>query len=285
MEANRASRAKEYSAKSVEEALDAAARELKTPVSQLEYEVVEDSTRTILGLVRRGEVVVRIWPKSAAVKPQPAAVKAAPEQPFAAEPEEVLAPAPEQPSEPAEEEAEPSEAEAEETPEQDSDALKHNPPELLNTARDMVATLIDKMGILAAVEVTDRGGELDSATGEVSPVVLNIVGDDLGMLIGRRGDTLRDLQFVVRLLVSRKLGVWPNLVLDVEGYKARRVESLRALAQRMADQARETGRPVILEPMPAYERRIIHLTLRDDPDVYTESTGTDEHRKVQILLK
>jgi spoIIIJ-associated protein len=274
MEANRASRAKEYSARSVEEALDAAARELKTPVSQLEYEVVEDSTRTILGLVRRGEVVVRIWPKSVAAKPQPAA-----------EPKEVPAPEPEEPSAPAEEKTEPSEAEAEEAPEPEGDAFKHNPPELLDAARDMVATLIDKMGILAAVEVTDLGGEVDSATGEVSPVVLNIVGDDLGMLIGRRGDTLRDLQFIVRLLVSRKLGVWPNLVLDVEGYKARRVESLRALAQRMANQARETGRPVILEPMPAHERRIIHLALRDDPDVYTESTGKDEHRKVQILLK
>ncbi|MBN1401709.1 MAG: hypothetical protein JXA74_12775, partial [Anaerolineae bacterium] len=221
----------------------------------------------------------------------PETVEAAPEDAPAIEPEQPRAPRQtersgrEEALKPVEAAKEPPEEESEEAPELEADAFKHNPPELLNTARDMVATLVDKMGILAAVEVADRGGEMDPSTGEVSPVVLNIVGDDLGMLIGRRGDTLRDLQFVVRLLVSRKLGVWPNLVLDVEGYKARRVESLRALAKRMADQARETGRPVILEPMPAYERRIIHLALRDDPDVYTESTGKDEHRKVQILLK
>jgi len=108
----------------------------------------------------------------------------------------------------------------------------------------------------------------------------------LGILIGRRGETLRDLQFIVRLITSRRLGgVWPNLVVDVEGYKARREESLRALARRVADQVRRSKQPMALEPMPAHERRIIHLALRDDPDVYTESTGKDDRRKVQILPK
>ena len=116
-------------------------------------------------------------------------------------------------------------------------------------------------------------------------MALNIVGDDLGMLIGRRGETLRDLQFIARLIISRKLGVWPNLVVDVEGYKARREVTLRSLAQRMSDQVRRTGSPVTLEPMPAHERRIVHLTLRDDTNVYTESVGEGERRKVQILPK
>jgi len=115
--------------------------------------------------------------------------------------------------------------------------------------------------------------------------VLNIVGDDLGMLIGRRGETLRDLQFLVRLMISRKIGSWPNLLLDVEGYKARRESLLRGLAERMAEQVKRTGNAVTLEPMPAHERRIIHLALHNDPDVYTESTGEDEERKVQILLR
>ncbi|MBN1399806.1 MAG: Jag N-terminal domain-containing protein, partial [Anaerolineae bacterium] len=91
MEADRLSRAKEYTAKSLEDALDAASRELKTPVSQLEYEVIEDSTHTILGLVRRGEVVVRIWPKRIA-KPEPETVEAAPEEAPAIEPEQPRAP-------------------------------------------------------------------------------------------------------------------------------------------------------------------------------------------------
>ena len=76
---------------------------------------------------------------------------------------------------------------------------------------------------------------------------------------------------------------WPNVVVDVEGYKAERVASLRALAKRLADEVRCARKVSVLEPMPAYQRRIIHLALRDDPDVYTESTGEDEHRKVQII--
>jgi len=162
---------------------------------------------------------------------------------------------------------------------------KGNPPELEKISRDVVATLLDKMGILAAVEVTDRGGQVDAANNEVAPLVLNLVGDDLGMLIGRRGETLRDLQFIARLIISRRLGVWPNVVIDVENYKTKRVVALESLARRIADQVRKTRKPVALEPMPASERRIIHLALRDDPDVYTESTGQDEARKVQILPK
>jgi spoIIIJ-associated protein len=140
------------------------------------------------------------------------------------------------------------------------------------------------MDIIAAIELVDSGGVVNEEMEEVSPLVLNIVGDDLGILIGRRGETLRDLQFIARLIINRQLGVWPNLVVDVEGYKARRAESLSALALRMADQVRRSGHTVVLEPMPAHERRIIHLTLRDAPDVYTESTGEYEHRKVQIFL-
>jgi spoIIIJ-associated protein len=160
-----------------------------------------------------------------------------------------------------------------------------NPPELERVASEVVSTLLDKMEVLSAVEVSDRGGQLDPESGEVSPLVLNVVGDDLGALIGRRGETLRDLQFIVRLIVSRKLGVWPNVVVDVEGYREKRTVALQALATRMADQVRRTRQAATLEPMPAHERRIVHLALRDDPDVYTESTGQDDSRKVQILPK
>jgi spoIIIJ-associated protein len=160
---------------------------------------------------------------------------------------------------------------------------KGNPPELEQVASEVLATLIDKMGLIAAVEVVEQGGAVDASSNEVTPMVLNAVGDDLGLLIGRRGETLRDVQFITRLIVSRKLGVWPNVIVDVESYKAKRVASLQQLATRMADEVRRTRHAAVLEPMPAYERRIIHLTLRDDPDVYTESTGEDENRKVQIL--
>ena len=113
--------------------------------------------------------------------------------------------------------------------------------------------------------------------------MLDIKGRDLGILIGRRGETLRDLQFMTRLIVNRRLGYWPNIVVDVEGYKVRREEMLTGLALRMADKAVETQRTVILEPMSPYERRIIHIALSNHPQVTTESTGEGESRKVTIL--
>ena len=271
----------DYSARTVAEAVAKAAEDLGVPADELNYRVIKDSSHSILGLVRTGEAVIRVFmPAGVSTEQAAAPVQAAAAR--AAEPViEREEPAPEEREAIAEEYEEEAEAPAEE----EEEAPGGNPPELEGVATDVLATLLDKMGLIAAVEVVDRGGTVDRATNEVSPLVLNVVGDDLGALIGRRGETLRDLQFIVRLIVSRKIGQWPNLVLDVEGYKARRVSGLQALARRMADQVRKTGQPVALEPMPAHERRIVHIALRDDPDVYTESTGEDEARKVQILPK
>lgn len=112
---------------------------------------------------------------------------------------------------------------------------------------------------------------------------LEIHGRDLGVLIGRRGETLAALQYITRLVTSRKLGRRANLVVDVEGYKSRREAMLQRLAQRMAEQAVQRGRTVSMEPMPPHERRIIHLTLRDHPDVTTESVGEGDKRKVTVI--
>jgi spoIIIJ-associated protein len=301
----------EFRAKTVEDALRQATEHFGVPTYRLDYEIARDNTRSILGLVRTGEVVVRAWvrdvsaarPAPARPRPEPAAQEVRPEPTVREEaeetdvPEAVAAEAPQQ--EEIDEEEEESldtvdleeydiseeEEEEEEDDEEPAIGMERNPPELEDQALDVLNTLLDKMGLLAAVEVVDEGGQRDAASQEVTPLILNVVGDELGPLIGRRGETLRDLQFVLRLILSRRLGVWPNVVLDVEGYKAHRIESLRALARRMADQVRETGRMVVLEPMPAHERRIVHIALRGDKYVYTESTGEDERRKVQILPK
>jgi len=270
----------QYTGKNVEEALAKASDELGIPLSELDYEVIKDSSHSILGLMRKGEAVIRVWvPSTLDELPGDELQDQVEEgEAEAEEEEENLAAVPVNKAlsglvrELDEEEAGPADG----TP-------KGNPPELEQVATEVLATLIDKMGLIAAVEVVDEGGKFDPVSREIAPMVLNAVGDDLGLLIGRRGETLRDLQFIARLIISRKLGVWPNVIIDVESYKAKRVTSLQALAKRMADEVRRTHRMVALEPMPAYERRIIHLTLRDDPDVYTESTGEDENRKVQIL--
>jgi len=151
-------------------------------------------------------------------------------------------------------------------------------------ARRILEHLLEYMDIQAyvtAVHATVPGqrGEPEET------ITLHVEGADeeaMGLLIGRRGETLRSLQFMVNLLVSRKVQKWPQIVVDVGNYRQRRQESLEGLARRMADRVRQSGRPLPLEPMGAYERRIVHLALRSDPTVYTQSAGEGENRKVVI---
>jgi len=145
-------------------------------------------------------------------------------------------------------------------------------------AKEILETLIQCMEISAEVSVTQ-------ASADELPLSLDIEGDDLGILIGRRGQTLASLQYVVRLMVAEKLKMWIPISVDIAGYKKRRYESLRGLALRLAEQVKRSRRLITLEPMPADERRIIHLALADHPDVATESMGEGEARKVAILLK
>ncbi len=116
-------------------------------------------------------------------------------------------------------------------------------------------------------------------------MLVNIEGEDLSILIGRRSETLNALQYIASLIVGRRLNRWTPMIIDVQGYRQRRERQLRMLARRMADQAVHTGRRQVLEPMPPNERRVIHLELRDHPLVITESIGEDPHRKVTITPK
>jgi len=150
--------------------------------------------------------------------------------------------------------------------------------EVTRIASGVLETLLKVMGISAEVCVTQ-------APTEEQPMALDVEGDDLGILIGRRGQTLASLQYIVRLIVTEKTKMWMPINVDVAGYKKRRYESLRGLALRLAEQVKIDRRLITLEPMPADERRIIHLALADHPNVGTESTGEGEMRKVVILLK
>jgi spoIIIJ-associated protein len=158
--------------------------------------------------------------------------------------------------------------------------LASAPENVDNLAKEVLETLLSQMGVAASVECQTKPPAGEGA-GEV--INLDVSGDDLGILIGRRGQTLSALQYVVRLILAHRTQVKVPIVIDVEGYKQRRYEALQALAQRMADQVKAKGRPFTLEPMLAYERRIIHLALADDPDVTTESVGEGETRKVVIM--
>ena len=156
--------------------------------------------------------------------------------------------------------------------------------ETIETVKDILEKLLDLMGVTATVvPPTDYAPQAEAEAPE--PVTFNVNGDDLGILIGRRGSTLASLQYMVRLILGHQTKQWVPIVIDVEGYKQRRYQALQSLAQSMAEQVKAKEMPFALEPMPPYERRIIHMALADHPDVTTESIGEGDFRKVVILLK
>jgi len=145
-------------------------------------------------------------------------------------------------------------------------------------ARMVLSETLRLMGITATVDVS-RSSDPNE------PVTLNIEGDDLGVLIGRRGQALSSLQYLVRLIGAEKLKKWVSINVDVDWYKKRHYESLKKLAFRLAEQVARRRRAVTMEPMPPDERRIIHITLADNPDVKTESTGEGEGRRIVIQTR
>jgi spoIIIJ-associated protein len=152
----------------------------------------------------------------------------------------------------------------------------------LELARHVVEELITRMKVNAKVV----SSWIEQQNGASEPMILvDVNGEDLSILIGRRSEVLNSLQYITSLIVSKELGKWVPLMIDIQGYRTRRERQLRQLAQRMAEQAVHSGRRQVLEPMPASERRIIHLELRDHPEVITESMGDEPNRKVTILLK
>ena len=151
-------------------------------------------------------------------------------------------------------------------------------------ARDVTADLLLRMGIKAEVVAVDNPSSVPLDQEEPPTIFIDILGHDLGMLIGRRGDHLAQIQYLVNMIVNRRIDTWTRVVLDVEGYRLRREESLVALAERVARQVIRSKRPVALEPMPPNERRIIHLTLRQHPEVATQSSGEGNQRHITIEL-
>jgi spoIIIJ-associated protein len=152
-------------------------------------------------------------------------------------------------------------------------------PEALAAGREILQELLGHMGLEA--EVTIESGDTSK---------LDVRGQEhekesLGALIGRKGERLSALQHLVNLMLSRRLGEWTRVLVDVEDYRGRRERQLREIATRAADRVRESGKMLQLEPMPALERRWIHLALRENPDVATQSIGEEPHRRVVILRR
>jgi spoIIIJ-associated protein len=246
----------EVIAATVEEAIERGAAQLGLPREDLDVQVLDEGSRGVFGLTSR-QARVRLVVRGSAPSPAPPVVVAT-----VGKPKAVAAATKPMATGPA----------TEPDGEDDLDAL--------STTQVVVESLLERMEIDAAV---------DAAWGEASddrdrrPLLINIRGGDLSELIGRKGETLSALQYITRLIVSKETQRSIAVVIDVQGYRARREEQLRQLAKNMATQAVERGRTMVLEPMPANERRIIHIELRDDPNVTTESTGEADQRKVTII--
>jgi len=142
-------------------------------------------------------------------------------------------------------------------------------------AREFLEGLLEKMGIKAAVEATLEEGILN----------LDVSGENMALLIGKRGQTLDSLQYLVSIVVNRGREDYLRVILDTEDYRNKRRKTLERLAQKMAEKSRKLRKDIRLEPMNPYERRIIHSTLQGNPHVETKSDGADPNRRVIIFFK
>jgi spoIIIJ-associated protein len=243
----------EVTGKTVDDAIAAASAKLNIPADRLDYTIVSEGSKGILGIgAEEARIIVSVEPALA-----PGETRAEREyKPRAAEPRE-----------------------SEAAPAPAARARKERQPAAkVENAGDIAAELLDqllqKMGIDAEIEIRDE-----------EPVTLNVVGEDLGILIGRRGETLSAVQFILNQMLNHTTGHWLGVVVDAEDYRLRREDQLRGLARRMADRARYYRQAVTLDPMPPNERRIVHLTLADHPQVGTHSVGEGEDRRVVITPK
>lgn len=260
----------EIIASTVEEAIQQGLHQLGLTADAVSVEVLDSGSKGLFGLGGR-QVRVRLTVNPPAEETQPASPDLEP-----ASAQRVESPPKKQPPAPR------REAKRTETPQQPAPPLSialHD--DVLETAEDVVSKLIHHLGMEAQVSA-----HYDEASREDRLIIhVDVRGDDLSALIGRRAETLNAFQQVASLIVGKAADTWVQLNVDVEGYRSRREKQVRQMALRIADQVAKTGRKAALEPMPANERRIVHLELRNHPAVTTESAGEEPHRKVVIFPK
>jgi spoIIIJ-associated protein len=254
----------EISASSVEDAIEEGLSQLGWSRSQVEIEVLDPGSRGLLGFGAR-DAIVRLTPSSAT---SPAATPAQATKPEPIPSQEIV-------------ETETSVKEPVETTPSEPPAteLDWSSDQVTSVARETLTEVLHKMGIDCSVSARID----EPVDDEPAPVTLDIEGEDLESLIGRQGEVLNALQYITRLIVSREVAHWVNLVVDVDGYKIRRSKTLKNLATKIAERVARTKQPVALEPMPPNERRAVHIALRDHPAVTTQSVGKGDRRKVTII--
>ena len=247
-------------APTVAEAIDAALEELGVQQDAVGYEVLEEPGRKLFGMGSDKAARVRVWIKDEYLRELEESRKAETETVD----EEELAPPPAGSASGAEEPVE--------LPELTDEELDN----VADQAVAVIKPILSAFGVEASIE------EYEGDEGEI---ILDIVGGDCASLIGRHGRTLDSLQALVSAITNRRLGFRYPVVIDVEGYRQRRREKLEDIARRGADRAARQGATVKLRPMTAYERRLVHMALRNDRRVTTHSEGEEPYRQVVIQQK
>jgi len=242
----------EITGRTVDDAIATASAKLGIPADRLDYTIVSEGSKGILGIgAEEARIIVSTEPALAPGETAPVGGYAAP---AAVEVTEAAVSVPAAAAGP---------------------ALERRPRAHVENGADMAAELLeellDKMGVDAEIEIREE-----------DPITLNVIGEDLGILIGRRGETLSALQFVLNQMLNQRIGDWLGVVVDAEDYRLRREDQLRGLARRMADRARYYRQAVTLDPMPPNERRIVHMALAEHAQVDTHSVGEGDDRRVVI---
>ena len=253
----------EIIAPTVEEAIAQGLAELGLTADAVSVEVLDAGTKGFFGL---GKTQVRV---RLTVNPAPGEIDVQPEPALEAQSQRVDANESRSPS-------------AVQSPSVNRDA--ESQPEhdaLLDRTESVVSKMLHLLNLQAQVSAHYGSTERDGRHN----IHVDIRGNDLSVLIGRRSETLSAFQYIASLIVGKEEQQFVQLTVDVEGYRDRREKQLIQMAMRMADQVTKSGRRQTLEPMPSAERRIIHIALRDHPAVKTESTGEEPYRKVMILPK
>ncbi len=252
----------EFTGKSVKEAIEKACEELETDEALLEIEVLEESSKGFLGIVGHREARVRVKRRDILKEVMEVEAKATLPSPTEDKASEIQEKAPS-------DEPEFESADSTEREESSVDPLLY-----VDAARDVLQNILKRMP-------TDA--EISSDTVEGS-VYLNIKGDGSGLLIGKKGQTLDALQFIVNKIVNKfnPPGKKVDIIVDTENYRERKQENLREIAIKAGEKAKKTHKPVPLEPMPPSERRIIHMMLAEDRDVYTKSYGEGQMRRLIV---
>lgn len=277
------------SAKTVEDAIIEASIQLGTSSDNIEYEVLDAGSSGFLGLIGGKPAVIQARRKQEEVnldtveevvkKTAPEASKEKPKQkPKAKEPREPKKEVKKEPKK----EAKPEQTVKQSAPvvaekTQKKPALSVQDKEAsIERAKKFLDEMLRAMGM--EVEITASFDEEDNLN-------IELAGKDMGVLIGKRGQTLDSIQYLVSLVVNKEISGYIRVKVDTENYRVRRKETLENLARNIASKVKRTRKPVFLEPMNPYERRIIHSALQSDPYVSTHSEGEEPYRKVVVTLK